>query len=174
MSGVGRGPMLSPLGFDLRSLEAFVVTCRKGSMAAAAQRLSMSQPAISQIIKCLETSLGVALIDRSHRPLRLTAKWRFPARSSGRFACRCSAHSLAAARNRKRISAGPAHRDCRFTRIALRAGSPLEFSAFAPDAVGRSRLGRRSARGLRRFPASMSSSPTTPWMISMGSCGIRS
>ena len=69
--------MLSPLGFDLRSLEAFVVTCRKGSMAAAAQRLSMSQPAISQIIKCLETSLGVALIDRSHRPLRLTANGVF-------------------------------------------------------------------------------------------------
>jgi DNA-binding transcriptional LysR family regulator len=46
-------------------------------MAAAAQRLSMSQPAISQIIKCLETSLGVALIDRTHRPLRLTANGVF-------------------------------------------------------------------------------------------------
>lgn len=69
--------MISPLGFDLRSLEAFVVTSRKGSMAAAAQRLSMSQPAISQIIKCLETSLGVTLIDRSHRPLKLTANGVF-------------------------------------------------------------------------------------------------
>lgn len=77
MSPFARGPMLSPLGFDLRSLEAFVVTCRKGSMAAAAQRLSMSQPAISQIIKCLETSLGVSLIDRRHRPLKLTANGVF-------------------------------------------------------------------------------------------------
>ena len=127
MSGVVRGPMLSPLGFDLRSLEAFVVTCRKGSMRAAAQRLSMSQPAISQIIKCLG-DIAWRRVDRSE-PSAVAAhrKRRFPARSSGRFACRCSAHSLAAARNRKRISAGPAHRDCRFTRIALRAGSPLEF-----------------------------------------------
>jgi len=46
-------------------------------MAAAAQRLGLSQPAISQIIKGLETSLGVALIDRSHRPLKLTANGIF-------------------------------------------------------------------------------------------------
>lgn len=77
MSRAGRGPMLSPLGFDLRSLEAFVATSRKGSMAAAAQRLGLSQPAISQIIKGLEESLGVALIDRSHRPLKLTANGFF-------------------------------------------------------------------------------------------------
>jgi DNA-binding transcriptional LysR family regulator len=69
--------MTSALGFDLRSLEAFALTCRKGSMAAAAERLGMTQPAVSQIIKCLEASLGVALIDRSHRPLLLTASGVF-------------------------------------------------------------------------------------------------
>jgi DNA-binding transcriptional LysR family regulator len=72
-----RGPITSGIGFDLRSLEAYVLTCQKGSMAAAAQRLSMSQPAVSQIIKSLEHSLGVALIDRSHRPLKLTASGAF-------------------------------------------------------------------------------------------------
>jgi DNA-binding transcriptional LysR family regulator len=77
MSPAGKGPMTSALGFDLRSLEAFALTCRKGSMAAAAERLGMTQPAVSQIIKCLETSLGVGLIDRSHRPLLLTASGVF-------------------------------------------------------------------------------------------------
>src|SRR5690242_10275902 len=72
MSRAHRGTMTSAVGFDLRSLEAYVMTCRKGSMAAAAQRLNMSQPAVSQIIKSLERSLGVELIDRSHRPLKLT------------------------------------------------------------------------------------------------------
>lgn len=46
-------------------------------MAAAARRLSLSQPAISQIIKGLEASLGAALIDRSNRPLKLTANGVF-------------------------------------------------------------------------------------------------
>ena len=72
MSPTGKRPMTSSLGFDLRSLEAFAMTCRRGSMAAAAERLGMTQPAVSQIIKSLETSLGVSLIDRGHRPLSLT------------------------------------------------------------------------------------------------------
>lgn len=77
MSPRSKRPMTSALGFDLRSLETFALTCSKGSMAAAAVRLGMSQPAVSQIIKCLESSLGVALIDRSHRPLLLTASGVF-------------------------------------------------------------------------------------------------
>lgn len=65
------------LGFDLRSLEAFALTCRKGSMAAAAERMGMTQPAVSQIIKSLEDALGVALIDRRRRPLLPTASGVF-------------------------------------------------------------------------------------------------
>lgn len=64
---------MDSLGFDLRSLEAFALTCRKGSMAAAAERMGMTQPAVSQIIKRLEESLGVALIDKRRRPLLPTA-----------------------------------------------------------------------------------------------------
>jgi DNA-binding transcriptional LysR family regulator len=65
--------MRSSLGFDLRSLETFVQTCKTGSMAAAAKRLHMTQPAVSQIIRGLETSLASPLIDRRRRPLSLTS-----------------------------------------------------------------------------------------------------
>lgn len=73
MGRAGKESMTSSLGFDLRSLEAFVIACRKGSMAAAAERLGISQPAVSQIIKSLENTLGVGLVDRRRRPLTLTA-----------------------------------------------------------------------------------------------------
>lgn len=65
--------MKSSLGFDLRSLEAFVLASKSGSMAAAAKRLHMTQPAVSQIIKGLEASLSRPLVDRSRRPLSLTS-----------------------------------------------------------------------------------------------------
>ena len=77
MTRAGKRSMVDSLGFDLRSLEAFALTCRKGSMAAAAERMGMTQPAVSQIIKCLEDSLGVALIDRRRRPLLPTASGVF-------------------------------------------------------------------------------------------------
>jgi DNA-binding transcriptional LysR family regulator len=65
--------MKSSLGFDLRSLEAFLLACKSGSMAAAAKRLHMTQPAVSQIIKGLEASLSTPLLDRSRRPFSLTS-----------------------------------------------------------------------------------------------------
>ncbi|TCR61785.1 LysR family transcriptional regulator [Bosea sp. BK604] len=55
-----------------RSLEFFVTVAREGSMSAAAERLRLTQPAISQAIGALEASLGVQLFDRSVRPPALT------------------------------------------------------------------------------------------------------
>jgi DNA-binding transcriptional LysR family regulator len=69
--------MKTSWGFDLRSLNAFVLACKTGSMAAAAQRLHMTQPAVSHIIRGLETSLGAPLIDRSRRPFSLTPRGAF-------------------------------------------------------------------------------------------------
>ena len=53
---------------DLRALEAFVTVCASGSMALAAQRLGMSQSAVSQMIKALELDFGLQLLDREARP----------------------------------------------------------------------------------------------------------
>lgn len=43
-----------------------------GNMTAAAAKLAMTQPAVSQILKHLEDEVGSPLLDRELRPLRLT------------------------------------------------------------------------------------------------------
>ncbi|CAN5653353.1 LysR family transcriptional regulator [soil metagenome] len=57
---------------DLRALEAFVTVCEVGSMAVAAQRLRISQSAVSQLVKRLESHYGATLFDRDVRPARPT------------------------------------------------------------------------------------------------------
>lgn len=61
------------LPFDLKTLEIFLAVCEAGAMAGAARRLGLTQPAVSQAVAELETRMGVALFDRSVRPLGLTA-----------------------------------------------------------------------------------------------------
>lgn len=58
---------------DLRALRAFLAVSETGSMSAAANRIGLTQSAISHSVRQLETSLGVPLMLRSQRPLRLTA-----------------------------------------------------------------------------------------------------
>lgn len=58
---------------DFRSLKVFLVVAECGSMTLAARRLGMTQPAISQIIRQIEDRFRVPLVDRSRRPLGLTA-----------------------------------------------------------------------------------------------------
>ncbi|WP_051378307.1 LysR family transcriptional regulator [Derxia gummosa] len=57
---------------DLHALEAFVTVCEAGSMALAAQRLGVSQSAVSQLVKALEIECGTQLFDREVRPARPT------------------------------------------------------------------------------------------------------
>lgn len=58
---------------DLRGLRIFLAVGASGSMTAAAQRLGLTQSAVSQTIRQLEEFLGTILVDRSQRPLALTA-----------------------------------------------------------------------------------------------------
>ncbi|RCK51601.1 LysR family transcriptional regulator [Thalassospira profundimaris] len=51
-------------GFNLDQLQAFADVVDLGSFSAAAARQNLSQPAISQQVKLLETRLGVRLIER--------------------------------------------------------------------------------------------------------------
>lgn len=63
----------TPRDFDLiKSLEIFVGVAETGSMTAAASRLRITQSAISQQIKMLETDFGTPLFYRDVRPLHLT------------------------------------------------------------------------------------------------------
>src|SRR3990172_12151769 len=55
-----------------RSLRYLLAVAEYGSFTRAAEALHVSQPTLSQQIKHLEESLGVQLLDRSGRTVRLT------------------------------------------------------------------------------------------------------
>jgi len=63
-------------GVSLRGLEVFEALAATGTVAEAAQITGLSQPAVSQQMRNLETALGVALVDHGKRPMRLTAAGR--------------------------------------------------------------------------------------------------
>ncbi len=57
----------------LRQIEAFVLTCSLDSITAAAERMNLTQSAVSVLLRQLETGLGTRLLDRTTRSLRPTA-----------------------------------------------------------------------------------------------------
>src|SRR5690606_38421729 len=58
---------------DFYKLRVFAVVAREGSFSAAAERLYVTQSAVSQHIKDLETGLGRPLFLRNRRGVTLTA-----------------------------------------------------------------------------------------------------
>ena len=69
--------MTSAGPIDLYQLDIFLQVASTGSMSAAARTLKLSQSAVSQAVAQLEKSFGLQLIDRTHRPLALTAAGLF-------------------------------------------------------------------------------------------------
>lgn len=69
--------MKLPVGFDIHSLEVFMLTAELGGMTQSAEHLGMTQSAVSQIVSKLESALDTRLFDRTTRPLTLTASGRF-------------------------------------------------------------------------------------------------
>ena len=65
--------MKLPSGFDLYSIEVFLLTAELGGMTQSAHHLGLTQSAVSQTIAKLEQALGTSLFDRTLRPLALTA-----------------------------------------------------------------------------------------------------
>ena len=60
------------MDLDLRHLESFVAVAEDRHFRLAAQRLHITQPALTRQIRKLEEGLGTQLVDRSSRPVRLT------------------------------------------------------------------------------------------------------
>lgn len=60
----------------VRDAETFVAVVEAGGLSAAARRLGRSQPTVSRQLAALETRLGVRLIERTTRRLRLTTPGR--------------------------------------------------------------------------------------------------
>ena len=64
-------PMCYQLPFDAKALAIFVAVVETRSMSDTAKKQAMTQYAISQAVKLLETELGITLLDRSMRPMRV-------------------------------------------------------------------------------------------------------
>lgn len=62
--------------FELNHLRSFVAVAKELNFRRAAARLNMTQPPLSRHISLLEHAVGVRLLDRNNRSVRLTAAGR--------------------------------------------------------------------------------------------------
>lgn len=60
------------VGMELRPLRSFIAAAEDGNISRAAQRLHLTQPALSRQIKGLEDELGVPLLERGAHSFSLT------------------------------------------------------------------------------------------------------
>ena len=58
---------------NFKALRAFRLIVSQGSLAAAAEAMNLSQPAVSRLISLLEAETGLRLFDRSRRSLIVSA-----------------------------------------------------------------------------------------------------
>ena len=65
-----------PNVLDVDRLRVFREVANSGSFSAAARTLAFTQPGVSHHVKQLERELGVALLERSPRGIRLTPPGR--------------------------------------------------------------------------------------------------
>ena len=63
--------------YDLKHLSTFVAVAEELNFHRAAERLTMAQPAVSRIVLELEERLGVKLLERTTRRVRLTESGRY-------------------------------------------------------------------------------------------------
>ena len=56
---------------ELRQLRYFVTVAEEGNISRAAQKVFLTQPALSRQIKALEESIGQQLLDRQAHSIRL-------------------------------------------------------------------------------------------------------
>ncbi len=64
-------------GFDLREMDIqhlkyFVAVAKEGNFTRAANKLYVTQPTISKMVRNIEEELGVTLFDRSGKQVKLT------------------------------------------------------------------------------------------------------
>ena len=58
--------------YSLKQIQTFIEVTRQGSVSKAAEKLCVTQPAVSMHIRQLEEAFGVALVEAQGRGIRLT------------------------------------------------------------------------------------------------------
>jgi len=69
---IHKNPLSMKSAPSVRQLRAFVAVYHSGQLSSAARILSLTQPAVTVLLRALEEKLGVRLFDRSTRSLRRT------------------------------------------------------------------------------------------------------
>ena len=73
ITGVGKTPLRQEKQLDrLHLINVFVAVVDAGGFAGAARKLSISPPAVTRAVSELETHLGVRLLTRTTRVVRVT------------------------------------------------------------------------------------------------------
>lgn len=112
---------------DLRALDCFVAVADELHFRKAAVRLNITQPALSMRIQALEREVGVVLLARDRRSVKLTEAGRAflePARA----AVRCGAQATTQARRAARGETGELRFG--FTALTSYAGMPQLVQGF--------------------------------------------
>jgi len=113
-------------------IEFFAVIAESSSLAAAARRLDVTPPAVSQRLRQLESRMGVRLVDRSSRQLNLTPEGELLAARGAGVLSDIEVISVALSKSRNSVS-GP-----------LRVAAPFGF--------GRAHVAPAMAAMKQRFP----------------------
>lgn len=96
---------------DLNAIAAFVAVAQARSFRAAAERLGVTRPAVSQAVRRLEDRLGVALLHRTTRSVSLT--------EAGAGLYRSAARALAEVESAMETTAGARGRPTGLLRLAV-------------------------------------------------------
>jgi DNA-binding transcriptional LysR family regulator len=108
---------------NLRALESLIAVVEAGGFQAAAERLGLTQSAVSMQIKALEAELGAPLFDRTKRPPLPTVAGRSAA-TRARAVLQAVAHLRAVGQDPDRLSG------------VLNLGAiPTATTGFLPDAL---------------------------------------
>jgi DNA-binding transcriptional LysR family regulator len=73
------------MSFTLRQIRYFVAVAEANSISRAARQLSVSQSAVTEAVKDLESDLGAALLERTGRGVSLTHRGQMFLRHAGRI-----------------------------------------------------------------------------------------
>lgn len=155
---------------NLKALRAFQLIVEGGSLTAASNSLSLSQPAVSRLIVMLEEELELLLFDRSGRTLRVT--------DNGAAFYAATRHILAGLGEIPRIAKDIRTSDKHFTvittpRIAQGLVSPAiallrhENPKLRCSIDVLSRFDLDSLAGLRRFDLAIASLPVTHSLVEL-------
>ncbi|MDB5582940.1 MAG: LysR family transcriptional regulator [Bradyrhizobium sp.] len=142
-----------PFDLNLRHLRALSAIATRGSMSAAADAVSLSQPALTQGLAKLERQLGVALFERRPDGMRATAEGAMLAAR----AAAALAHLATAGRGPSRGARGFARPELLMTATQLRAFLALADAGSFVGAAGDTGLSQpalhRAVRDLEQLCA---------------------